>query len=250
MVKTLVHFIIFILTIAYPHWAMSKQNEFILQSPETQTHLIELFTSEGCSSCPPADTWFASLRKHSELWKTFVPIAFHVDYWDNLGWKDPFSKSVFTLRQRKYAKEWKNSRIYTPGFVLNGQEWPTSFFGRKAPKKSSKKVGTLMIKGNESHQYQVTFNPFEKHTLLTAFGAILYNSIQTKVLRGENKGRNLRHEFVVIQLKSEKMIKEKNFFKAFISFDLPTNPYAPKGSIAFWVSPEDKQYPIQALGRD
>src|SRR5689334_11142529 len=69
------------------------------QSFETQTPLLELFTSEGCSSCPPAEKWLTGLKPSSGLWKDFVPVAFHVDYWDYLGWRDPWSSKTFTDRQ-------------------------------------------------------------------------------------------------------------------------------------------------------
>src|SRR5271156_4139860 len=101
------------------------------RSGETQNHLLELFSSEGCSSCPPADAWLASLRGSSDLWKKFVPVEFHVDYWNRLGWTDRLSKSVFTERQQSYAREWANSNVYTPGFVLDGLEWRPA--GNTAP---------------------------------------------------------------------------------------------------------------------
>ena len=92
-------------------------------SPVKQSTLLELYTSEGCSSCPPADQWLSTLKNDKKLWKEIVPIAFHVDYWDYLGWKDEFSKAEYTQRQRNYAR-WHNlGTIYTPGFVQNGKEW-------------------------------------------------------------------------------------------------------------------------------
>jgi len=85
--------------------------------------LLELFTSEGCSSCPPAETWLSGLRSAPGLWKEFVPASFHVDYWDYLGWRDPWASKIFSYRQRDYAQSWHSDSIYTPGFVLNGREW-------------------------------------------------------------------------------------------------------------------------------
>src|SRR5271165_2157908 len=92
------------------------------QSIGKQTALIELYTSEGCSSCPPAETWMSRLKESSGLWKDFVPLAFHVDYWDYLGWRDPWGKRVFSDRQQAYAQSWRSDSVYTPGFVLNGRE--------------------------------------------------------------------------------------------------------------------------------
>jgi hypothetical protein len=72
-------------------------------SPTTQVPLIELYTSEGCSSCPPADRWLSALTQDARLWQGMVPVAFHVDYWDDIGWKDRFASPNHGLRQRHYA---------------------------------------------------------------------------------------------------------------------------------------------------
>src|SRR5213592_2697372 len=114
------------------------------ESGKTQTSLIELFTSEGCSSCPPAEKWMSALKTNPDLWKKVVPIAFHVDYWDHLGWRDRFSKPQFTERQRRYAAAWGGDSIYTPGFVLNGREWRGCIGGPAWPT-ASEKVGALRV---------------------------------------------------------------------------------------------------------
>lgn len=93
------------------------------ESSERTTTLVELFTSEGCSSCPPAEKRLAALRMHPGLWTEFVPVAFHVDYWHRLGWPDRFARPEFTKRQHAYASEWRASSVYTPCFVLGGREW-------------------------------------------------------------------------------------------------------------------------------
>src|SRR5690348_8781739 len=73
---------------------------FHFESGDTQTPLLELYTSEGCSSCPPAEAWLSQLKKSPKLWKDFVPVSFHVDYWDYLGWKDPFAMKAYSRRQQ------------------------------------------------------------------------------------------------------------------------------------------------------
>src|SRR5690242_2519357 len=107
-----------------PSFCLNAQ-PITFQSSESQTSLLELYTSEGCSSCPPAETWLSRLKESPGLWKDFVPIAFHVDYWDYLGWRDSWSTKAFTDRQHAYARTWRNGSVYTPGFVLNGKEWRT-----------------------------------------------------------------------------------------------------------------------------
>ena len=74
------------------------------QSSQRQVSLLELYTSEGCSSCPPAEAWLSKLKNSQGLWDEFVPVAFHVDYWNNPGWKDRFSDEQYTERQKSYAK--------------------------------------------------------------------------------------------------------------------------------------------------
>lgn len=84
--------------------------------------LVELFTSEGCSSCPPADLLLSRLMKESPIEGVpIVALGFHVDYWDRLGWKDRFSSAAFTERQNQYAEAWKTDRIYTPQAVVDGR---------------------------------------------------------------------------------------------------------------------------------
>src|SRR6266568_5478088 len=112
------------------------------QSEERQTSLIELYTSEGCSSCPPAEAWLSRLKESPGLWRDFVPLAFHVDYWDYLGWGDPWANKSFSDRQRAYAKQWRSDSVYTPGFVLNGKEWRDWSLSKSIPT-STAKPGTL-----------------------------------------------------------------------------------------------------------
>ena len=94
--------------------------DVMFQSPDHQSALLELYTSEGCSSCPPAENWLSRLKTSPRLWREFVPVAFHVDYWDYLGWRDPWGAKEFSNRQRAYAKTWGSETIYTPELRL---EW-------------------------------------------------------------------------------------------------------------------------------
>ena len=91
------------------------------ESSAKRTELLELYTSEGCSSCPPADRWLSKLLQDQALWTAFIPVAFHVDYWDYIGWKDRFARSTYSQRQRRYAREQSLRTVYTPGFILNGK---------------------------------------------------------------------------------------------------------------------------------
>ena len=92
-------------------------------SGENRVHLLELYSSEGCSSCPPAEEWLGALREAPGLWRDFIPIVFPVDYWDHLGWRDRYGRKAYTTRQYAYATQWRSNNVYTPEFVLDGVEW-------------------------------------------------------------------------------------------------------------------------------
>src|SRR5256885_1298315 len=173
----------------------------VFESGPQKTHLIELFTSQGCSSCPPAEAWLSKLKTEPRLWKDFVPLAFHVDYWDRLGWRDPFAAKEWTARQYQYSEAWKNESGYTPGFVLDGREW----MERSVPKLSSEKPGALklsIVNGKVIAEVVSTdgaMKDVDLHVATLAF------DLNTKVIAGENNGRNLRQDFVVLSLTTEKM---------------------------------------------
>src|SRR6266568_5239394 len=179
----------------------AQNTPLTFQSSGKQTALIELYTSEGCSSCPPAETWLSRLKESPGLWKDFVPLAFHVDYWDYLGWGDPWANKSFSDRQRAYAKQWRSDSIYTPGFVLDGKEW-RDWSGRKdGPKSAGVKAGVLTVSASDTNRWQVSFAPantdgadYEVHAALLAGG------LSSNVKAGENRGRLLRHDFVVLTL--------------------------------------------------
>src|SRR5437867_7110380 len=99
-----------------------RAGERVFESGPQKVRLLELFTSQGCSSCPPAEAWLSQLKSNPRLWKNFVPLAFHVDYWDRLGWRDPFAAKEWTARQYQYSANWKSESVYTPGFVLRSEE--------------------------------------------------------------------------------------------------------------------------------
>src|SRR5215471_3064771 len=217
------------------------------ESSDTQSSLIELFTSEGCSSCPPAEKWVTALKSNQELWKKIVPLAFHVDYWDHLGWRDRFAKPEFTSRQQHYAAAWGGDSVYTPGFVVNGKEW-RSWFGGNAPPASSTKVGVLRASLGDNGQVTATFIPATTQPRsLTLNVALLGNDLQSDVKRGENSGRKLRHDFVVLQLAKSEMTNQGNLWTGTVL--LSGNSGADKATaLAVWVKSGETAEPIQATG--
>src|SRR5277367_5008490 len=88
--------------------SLSSADDLIIRSGPARAHLLELFTSEGCSSCPPAEVSFAEATGHEKLWTKLVPIAWHVDYWDYLGWRDRFGSAANSERERAYATAWRS----------------------------------------------------------------------------------------------------------------------------------------------
>jgi hypothetical protein len=103
--------------------APASGRTLIASSGSSHVELLELYSSEGCSSCPPADKWVSDLIGQPDLWRHFVPVVFHVDYWNNGSWKDGLSSSAMTQRQNDIANLWREPSVYTPGVVLDGKEW-------------------------------------------------------------------------------------------------------------------------------
>jgi hypothetical protein len=139
--------------------AAAQTNFIKFQSGPEQTALLELYTSEGCSSCPPAEAWLSGLQESPGLWKDFAPVGFHVDYWNHLGWKDVWSDPQFSERQRDYAQFWHSENIYTPEFVLNGKEWHHWFSGKNGPRAGGAKVGKLTLISKNTNRWEASFVP-------------------------------------------------------------------------------------------
>jgi hypothetical protein len=206
-------------------------------SGEGRTHLLELYTSEGCSSCPPAEAWLGSLREAPGLWRDFVPVAFHVVYWDNLGWRDRFASKEYTARQYAYSSAWGSDTVYTPGFVLDGAEWRRS----SPPAASAARTGLLSVDYTEDGACQVKFTlagDFEVHV------ALLGGGIVSGVKAGENEGRTLHHEFVALALAAAPLRDG--------AAELKVPRVADKGvtrqALAVWVTRRGNPTPVQATG--
>jgi hypothetical protein len=171
------------------------------RSSENKVRLLELFSSESCSSCPPADQWFSRLKSDAELFKSFVPVVFHVDYWNHLDWKDDFSSREMTERQRAHASSWPKPKVYTPGVVLDGQEWTDWRRVARLPQNKPQKVGVLAIEETPK-SYKVSFNPTVAIGGPATFHlALLGIGLKSKITSGENAGSLLSHDFVVLDWK-------------------------------------------------
>jgi hypothetical protein len=169
-----------------------------------QPVIVELFTSEGCSSCPPADKLLAELVQKQPIDSAqIIPLAFHVDYWNKLGWTDRFSTPEFTQRQREYGQAMKLQSMYTPQMVVDGREEFVGSDGdaaRKAVEQAShdhKAAVRLTAEGNRIH-VQVSNLPSKQECDVLV--AITEDDLQSDVRRGENRGRKLSHVAVVRRL--------------------------------------------------
>jgi hypothetical protein len=163
-------------------------------SDAIQTKVIELYTSEGCSSCPPADKWLSTLKDEPTLFKDIIPLAFHVDYWDQLGWKDRWAQAAFSNRQRKLAEQGSLSQVYTPAVVVASQEWRAWYKGAQLPQIKSVKAGVLSAHLN-GQDLVVHYSKQGDYQLNIAY---LGMGLVSKVTAGENRSRTLVHDFVVL----------------------------------------------------
>ncbi len=217
------------------------------QSGPAQTSLVELYTSEGCSSCPPAEAWLGRLKDNPGLWKNFVPLAFHVDYWDRLGWRDRFSSKEWTERQRRYAAQWQSESVYTPAVVVNGREergWSRTKLGSP----NDKQTGELNVSTSDGKTFAVAFRSVDGlSSAYEAHLALLGSGISTSVRAGENSGRRLAHEFVVLDLQSAELKSEAGSKRVHLTTSATAEAGARK-AIAVWVTPRGQLFPIQATG--
>jgi hypothetical protein len=221
---------------------VSAHAEITFRGGPQRVSLLEIYTSEGCSSCPPAESWLDGLKTDGRLWKEIVPVAFHVDYWDHLGWKDRFAKQEYTSRQRAYSAGWGTSSVYTPGFVLDGQEWKGWFNGSPLPDSGDRPAGTLEVKVG-GRTARVTFGQNSGGKEIEAHLVPLAMDVNSDVLAGENRGRKLAHSFVALDLVSRKLSDKNGEFAVEIPFD-----YAAAKAVAVWVTEVGSVRPIQAAG--
>jgi hypothetical protein len=170
--------------------------------------LVELFTSEGCSSCPPADALLSRLGQTQPVrGADIIALEEHVDYWDRLGWKDPFSSEAATSRQGDYGAAFGGSQVYTPQMIVDGR---TEFVGssdpdalraiRTASQASKPAVRLSWEKDDVLTVHIVPLNNTAEHDGQQVYLAVAENMLHSDVKRGENAGRGLEHNGVVRQL--------------------------------------------------
>jgi len=221
----------------------------VFQTSGHRASLLELYTSEGCSSCPPAERWLSRLKDSSGLWTNFVPVAFHVDYWNYLGWRDRWSSELFSNRQRAYANIWGGDTIYTPEFILNGKEWRRAPGQKNVPSASTASPGTLKVNSDDGTRWHAIFVPTEPRKLqFDIHACLLVSGVGSDVKAGENEGRRLDHDFAALTLVESAMLQSSTVFRA--EFMLPPPPAPAKRTLALavWVTEKGGLEPLQSTG--
>jgi len=181
---------------------------FTFQQPETKSFesiiVLELFTSQGCSSCPKADVLLGSVKKDAKN-NNIIALSYHVDYWNYIGWNDPFSSKYNTEKQRGYGKKFYSNRIYTPQLVINGKE---HFVGSNAEILSNK----LKTYGKQASKNTVSISNAKKNNNIFDFDYSINGDIKNKEIRfvlviderttevkkGENRNRTIKNENIVV----------------------------------------------------
>ena len=179
------------------------------QSARTTTALVELYTSEGCDSCPPADRWLSSLGAKGYAPDRVVPIALHVDYWDYIGWKDPYARQAFSARQRKMAALARAAVVYTPQVLLQGRDfrgWNGAGFEQEVAKinaRPAKARISLLLDTREKGVFGVEASAELENAVPPGDMALYLGAYENKLLSevkaGENRGKTLPHDYVVLQ---------------------------------------------------
>jgi hypothetical protein len=173
-----------------------------VRSGPTTAALVELYTSEGCSSCPPADRQLSHLNQALGAGAAVVPLSLHVDYWDDLGWKDPYARAVFDRRQSELVRRSGHQTVYTPQFFVAGREvrgWQSGLADRVREENRRPARAALRIeahpRGADGLDVRVTAVAALPSAQL--YVAVTEDGLVSKVTRGENGGVTLSHDHVV-----------------------------------------------------
>lgn len=213
MIKTIIPVLSLFLALgvfAFQH--IENQEQSNEKEVQNGVNVVELFTSQGCSSCPPADALLSKIKND----KNVIALSYHVDYWDYLGWKDPYSEKEFSQYQRKYAKE-LNSGVYTPQMVVNGN---TEFVGSresilKSNIRSKSKVKSLPVpivnQTKQTLDFSYSLDASDKFD--SAYALLVIDEVTTAIGRGENARKKLKNTNVVIKRLPLKNTSGKESFK-------------------------------------
>ena len=235
---------------------------FQAQSAVTRPYIIELYTSQGCSSCPPAEAWLSEQFNKTDLWQKYFPLAFHVTYWDYLGWRDIFGQKAFSERQYQHLNQKHTRQVYTPQFVINAKEWRGWFSGELTEifAVPQPEVGVLKVR-IANQQLEASFvpqQPWGQHKDLSQARlqlALVGSGLTSEIKRGENRHKQLTHDFVVFSLQSIPVsVRATEFaasdsalyFEQYLNSIPATAQKAPRLAWVVWLTLNEE--PIQAVG--
>lgn len=219
----------------------------ILSSTDNVPVMLEVYSSQGCSSCPPAEAWLNKFTSDPRLWQTLVPINFHVDYWDYLGWEDPYSNSEFSMRQRDYKRAKHTKTVATPGFVVDGKGWNGWFAGKTVSINRRTSPGKLTAEINQQLVKITYIDQTPERKTMTATIAVLGFDQETFIGNGENQGRKLKHDFIVLNHNNKILDKQNGHYHTFMSLPDVSGFISPKTAIVIWVSQGMDPKPIQVV---
>jgi hypothetical protein len=193
-----------------------------------QAVLVELFTSQSCASCPPAEKMLTTLQTEQPFEQAeLITLAFHVDYRDGFGWTDKYASSLFTQRQKVYDRKFRTGKLYTPQMVVDGD---IEFIGskmdkaEKAVEKSLKNKKASVDLTIENERLKVKISAMPEHEDATVYLAIAEDGINTRVSNGENAGKDLGHVSLVRVLKGlGRIAPNKNSFELDTNFQIQTD---------------------------
>ena len=201
--------------------------------------IVELYTSEGCSSCPPADRWLSTLKGRNDV----IALAFHVNYWDRLGWPDRFATPAITERQHQLAQTSGSSYVYTPQVVLNGRDW-RNWSGNAVARPPASTVALAVKRDGNT----VTANVGASNDRLAGYWAVLEDGHSSRVKAGENAGETLKHDHVVTLYKPVEAWAAKDAAKQWTLALPQASPAAGTARrVVFVVTDAATQRPLQAL---
>jgi len=215
--------LIIVISLSPLAFAMKKE-----ANSTTPFAVVELFTSEGCSSCPPADVFLRELTQlaHQDQIRLFT-LSFHVDYWNYLGWKDPFSAVQFSQRQKDYAQTLKSTSVYTPQMIING----THAFGGYNRDMAQKHIDNafkmpsevsvdfrIFERTDQELNIKFTVSPMPEDGLLNI--ALVERDLSSQVTKGENAGQLLKHDNVVRFFSSIRLVDHQGQVRVTLPPDL------------------------------
>jgi hypothetical protein len=219
-----------------------------ISTSKQQPWVVELYTSEGCSSCPPADRWLTSINKEQEVnGRWIIPLSLHVDYWDYIGWKDPFAQAQFGQRQERLVRAQGSRSVYTPQVIVNGKtvrDWRTMNFSSGDKNNLAMPInltaelsdGRLEVKGFLDNLEEVQI-----------YLVVVENELQNSVIAGENKGVTLKHDGVVRLWVPAAINKQKE--NTLFEFNETISNTWIKENIKAYVLIQDKEFNTLAAAR-